>query len=330
MPANQPSFASRLSLTGAGVFILFCSVAAVAILFSRWHPWLDLFTHMTWHLFWGVCAVSLGALIAMLRSQDEVRRGWRIRLYVSLGGSVLFCSLAKPWEAVSSTDNDPAAEGIRMLSWNVLLTNTDLSEMEQSIKEFQPDVIVLIELDSQHESFVSALSKDYPYCEWTIRGAAGLGVFSKIAGTKIAQVDLAELSVPAMEIEIPAASGGAPLHALAVHTYSPAIDPDRTWLRNLQLEDVANWVERKGARSVVLGDLNITPWSYPFQELLREARLKDTRVGRGLFPTWPSVFGLFGIPIDHALVTEDLTVGYRGLIHRPQRSDHRGIALVVE
>jgi endonuclease/exonuclease/phosphatase (EEP) superfamily protein YafD len=330
MPASQSLFASRILLSLAGMVGLLCTIALVAILFSRWHPWLDLFTHMTWHLFWGASAVSLVSWIAMRKSQDDLRRSWRIRFLVLIGCSLVFFFLAKPWYAIGSVDNNPEARGLRILSWNVLLTNNDLSEIEQSIHALKPDVIVLIELSSQHEAFAKSLSQDYRYCEWTLRGTSGLGVFSKVPGTTISFVDLAELSVPAMEFAIPATLDRKQLDALAVHTYSPTINPERTWARDLQLGAIVDWVGTKGGRAVVIGDLNVTPWSFPFQKLLREANLMDTRIGRGLFPTWPAALGPFGIPIDHALVTEDLIVGYRGFMHHPRRSDHRGIVLVVE
>lgn len=330
MPFSQSTLASRVLLAGAGAIGLFCIVAVVAILFSRWHPWLDLFTHMTWHLFWGASAVSLIAWIAMRRCREELRRKWRIRFLVCLGCICLFCVFAKPWDAIPTAENNPNSRGLRIASWNVLFSNHDLSEIERSFAKWKPDIIVLIELGAQHESFAEKLAEEYPYSKWTLRGAAGIGVFSKIPGTSISFVDLAGLSVPAMEFEIPGSSERLPLHALAVHTYSPTMNPDRTWARDLQLSAVREWVGGKGERVMVLGDLNITPWSYPFQRLLRDSHLADTRVGRGVFPTWPSMLGPLGIPIDHALVSDDVRVSYRGLMHHPQRSDHRGITLVVE
>ncbi|MCU0715334.1 MAG: endonuclease/exonuclease/phosphatase family protein [Pirellula sp.] len=330
MPASQPSFASRILLAGAGVVGLFCAISLIAILFSRWHPWFDLFTHMTWHLFWGATAFSVVCWIAMRMSGDELRRSWQMRFLVCLGCSLVFFCFAKPWEVFPVVKNDPKAPGVRIASWNVLLSNQDLSELDRWREAWQPDVIVLIELSSPHESFLKELSKEYPYCEWTLRGASGIGVFSKIPGTVISFVDLAELSVPAMEFVIPASTERGALHALAVHTFSPRLNPDTTWARDLQLVAVKDWAQRVGERVLVIGDLNITPWSYPFQRLQRDAGLADTRVGRGLFPTWPAALSPFGIPIDHALVSEDLDVGYRGRMHHPRQSDHRGIALVVQ
>jgi endonuclease/exonuclease/phosphatase (EEP) superfamily protein YafD len=78
-------------------------------------------------------------------------------------------------------------------------------------------------------------------------------------------------------------------------------------------------------RSVlVMGDLNCSPWSPLFEELLVRAGLESTRKGFGIKPTWPSNMPPFLIPIDHVLATKehfqviDVRVGpYIGSDHYP-------------
>ena len=77
---------------------------------------------------------------------------------------------------------------------------------------------------------------------------------------------------------------------------------------------------------VLIGDFNCTPWSPAFRKLVSYSGLRDSRRGLGVQPTWPSPFGPFGIPIDHALVSKDLHVIDRSV--GPQvGSDHRGIVV---
>jgi endonuclease/exonuclease/phosphatase (EEP) superfamily protein YafD len=266
----------------------------------------------------------------MRKADPESQRAYFIRLIPVVGCSAVFILFANPWDAIPFAENDSRLSGTRIASWNVLMENSDLNEFEESLREFHPDLIVLIELSSLHESYAEKLAVEYPYRKWILLGAKGIGVFSKVPGTRIETVDLADLSVPAMEVTIPQPQGRPSLSLLAVHTYSPTMDPSRTRNRDIQLNAVSDWVQSKNGHAIVLGDLNITPWSYPFQRLLKDADLVDSRVGRGLYASWPSQLGSLGIPIDHALVSKDLQVRYRGLLHRPKRSDHRGISLVVE
>jgi len=94
--------------------------------------------------------------------------------------------------------------------------------------------------------------------------------------------------------------------------------------RNLSLQKVADLSVQFGGYLVVVGDLNVTPWSQHFRDLLDEGELKDGRAGHGILPTWPAGFLPLQIPIDHILVGSNLNVvslqTSNGL-----KSDHRTI-----
>ena len=77
--------------------------------------------------------------------------------------------------------------------------------------------------------------------------------------------------------------------------------------------------------------MNCTPFAITYTDMLRSAGLTDTRLGRGLLPTWTARWlkwsGL-GIPIDHVLI--------RGPLHVEQwergpvtSSDHRFVKVTL-
>jgi endonuclease/exonuclease/phosphatase family metal-dependent hydrolase len=74
---------------------------------------------------------------------------------------------------------------------------------------------------------------------------------------------------------------------------------------------------------VLLGDLNLTPYSPPFDRLLGDSGLRDVMQGQGWQPTWRAGFWPLALRIDHVLVSSDLcvedaTVGPTvGSDHRP-------------
>jgi len=75
---------------------------------------------------------------------------------------------------------------------------------------------------------------------------------------------------------------------------------------------------------LVMGDLNTTPWTAHFSEMLETGQLRDTRAGHGFHPTWPaSVFALH-IPIDYILVNEKIGVDHFESI-KLDGSDHRNV-----
>jgi endonuclease/exonuclease/phosphatase family metal-dependent hydrolase len=91
--------------------------------------------------------------------------------------------------------------------------------------------------------------------------------------------------------------------------------------RNEQLALLAERARAVTLPLVVVGDMNITPFSPWFQQLLVDGALRSAADGFGWQPSWPSFIPLAGIQIDHALVNSRVAVEHftRG---SPTGSDH--------
>lgn len=85
--------------------------------------------------------------------------------------------------------------------------------------------------------------------------------------------------------------------------------------RNTLIDQISQTAEESES-FIVLGDFNMTPWSPKF------STLPGTRAGNPRFSmTWPSIFPLLGMNIDHIMFSEDLElVEYE--ILRSIGSDH--------
>jgi endonuclease/exonuclease/phosphatase (EEP) superfamily protein YafD len=81
--------------------------------------------------------------------------------------------------------------------------------------------------------------------------------------------------------------------------------------RNQQLQTIASFLRPKTNPVLLLGDLNISPWSYYFEQLLTQANLRNSAYGWGVMPSWPVAFPALLIPIDHCLVSEGITIHQR-------------------
>ena len=77
---------------------------------------------------------------------------------------------------------------------------------------------------------------------------------------------------------------------------------------------------------IVLGDLNLTPWSPLFSDLEASTELTRARHGYGLAPTWYAKVGTFtmGLVLDHCLISDELEcVSHR--VGADIGSDHRAV-----
>ena len=98
----------------------------------------------------------------------------------------------------------------------------------------------------------------------------------------------------------------------------------RAAARNQQLVELAGRATAVKGPLIVAGDFNTTPYSPYFSEWLEASGLTDSRRGRTLSTSWPTMLRWVGIPIDHVAVNDGFTI----LSHRRLptfESDHYGV-----
>ncbi|MFM8401577.1 MAG: endonuclease/exonuclease/phosphatase family protein, partial [Pirellula sp.] len=183
----------------------------------------------------------------------------------------------------------------------------------------------------EHRKGLESLAKSYPYSFWAPRhNTQGLAILSRVPGTKSRELVMGSSQMLALDVRIPAGEySKVPIRLLGVHTASPN-EHGRFRVRDQQLADIAKWVKQSDGESIVLGDMNITPWSDAFKELLSSTNLVDSRRYRGYFATWPCGLGIVGIPIDHALVSPGLKILDRHCGFPTLDSDHQWIRMTID
>jgi len=199
----------------------------------------------------------------------------------------------------------------RVLTANVLYKSDDYDAMAELVATEDPDIVIIVEETPAWRDGLSALATSYAYQEHSgatarVRGVSGVGVYSK---TPLEVLPLG--SVPHRD-ERPALAlattlGGKEVTFVAVHPWTPHT-PGTYAKRNAQLTALAEFTASVGEHAIMVGDMNITPYSPDFEPLLASYGLESAREGRGWAPSWPAPLGWLGIPIDHAFVTGGIEV----------------------
>jgi len=106
-----------------------------------------------------------------------------------------------------------------------------------------------------------------------------------------------------------------------MHTRWP-IMPSLHALRGRSLDRAAKLVRAAPSRTVLVGDLNLTPYAPRFGHLLRASGLIDAFATRAWRPTWEAHVWPLALPIDYVLVPPHACVATAS-IGPDIGSDHR-------
>ena len=132
----------------------------------------------------------------------------------------------------------------------------------------------------------------------------GIAVLSRVAFVNLREVEL-DGQVPSILADFSFADGLISL--FATHPLPPGSGrPFRS--RNLQLTWLATLARESKNPAILIGDLNVTPWSPDYTRLVRDSGLRDVRRGYGILPTWPTMFPPMMIPLDHCLVSPRIAI----------------------
>jgi endonuclease/exonuclease/phosphatase (EEP) superfamily protein YafD len=208
----------------------------------------------------------------------------------------------------------PNGDRISVGHLNAQSRSVDVAALGRYLERLKPDVFVILDpLQSEVPQFGRAV----PGFTETATGSRQerpanyirAVVLSRVAVTGVGHPRDRAFGASAVEMTIPSSEGA--IAAVFFGTDSPTT-PARAHNRDRSLNAAARWSVVHGARRIVEGDFNATPWSPSFHRLVHDGRLTNSLDGFGLQVSWPESNVLLRIPIDHALLGPGLATTDRG------------------
>jgi len=138
----------------------------------------------------------------------------------------------------------------------------------------------------------------------------GIGLFSKFPLAENSIKYIGKSDFPSISSTIIVGSNS--FNIIATHTLPPR-NRNYSEIRNKQLADLATYIKTKKLPTILVGDLNITPYSHHFKEFVKESGLTDSTTIYGIQPTWPSFAASWGIPIDHVLHSNTIILAEKSI-----------------
>jgi endonuclease/exonuclease/phosphatase (EEP) superfamily protein YafD len=315
MQSNPTSLIRRFLFKSAD--LLNCLAALVVIilivstLFGR-YPFFELTVHFR-------IQYAIGAFICLILL--AAFRRWKFGLLLLICAVFNIVQITPYYLGSPHRVGDGETQKLRLMTANVAMRNESYLAFRQSVEVAAPDILVLQEVTEDWNREIQPLLAVYPYSKIVPKqGGAGLALFSRypLESTKV----LFEES--SMHPALVAAVNfyNTRLTVLLMHPLTP-MRPDKFANRNEQLKQAAVLMKSLPEPKLLVGDLNTTMWSPYYQDLIKESGLYDTRIGRGLYPTFESDLPQFlGIPIDHLLISETIEIENFSF-GDPTGSDHR-------
>ncbi len=314
---------SSISLTLTQGLVFAFLVATAISLFARVHWLADLFANLRMQQLIGL---SVTLLLCLLHRRPK-----------ATAIVALLIAFQIPWFVSASpqtvTDKQIRNAALSITFANVLTKNKRHDDIIADLTSRNPDVIAVVELDSALATKLSTeISAEFPYA--LIRpqdsGNFGIGLFSKYP---LRDQDVFELNLPIESIAATVTIAGQDYRIFATHPLPP-MGPSAYANRNLHLEQLADRIDTFRTQSpqtpvVLVGDLNLTPWSPLFADLEQSSGLHRVCEGLGVAPTWyrfPSF--PFGLVLDHGLISEQLHC-LSHVVGPDIGSDHRSITLTL-
>ncbi len=205
--------------------------------------------------------------------------------------------------------NDAARTGgprIRVLSANVQTSNHQHARLLSLVRQVDPDVVLLMEVDEGWGRALEPLAATHEHHLVVPRSDNfGIALYSRLPMADGQVLKDAPDGVPTIAATF--VKGTRSLTIIGTHPVPP-MTADAASARDRQLSRLAEWNRAWPKPLIVVGDLNVTPYAPAFRDFTRITGLRDSRRGFGVQATWPVSMPVLRIPIDHCLVSPEVTV----------------------
>ncbi len=222
-----------------------------------------------------------------------------------------------------ANEEAPADRCFTALSANVKVKNEGYGQVAEQIRQFDPDVLFLMETDQRWVDALEPVLAGYPHVDRHPQPKAfGLVFASRLAVSKSNIVENTHRDTPTLYATL-RTPDNRPIEFIGLHP-KPPLPKWNTELRDENIVNAGIQTPDRLPNAVVMGDFNDVPWSRTTTKFREQGDWRDPRIGRGTFPTFPANFLAFGWPLDQLMVKGQLKLASFEILP-DNGSDHRAV-----
>ncbi|MDQ5933069.1 MAG: hypothetical protein QG574_353 [Cyanobacteriota bacterium erpe_2018_sw_21hr_WHONDRS-SW48-000092_B_bin.40] len=225
--------------------------------------------------------------------------------------------------SATSNQAQTGATPLSLLQFNVNSSNTNYPKFDKLIERTKPDIVCVEEVSEGWREHFEKLKSIYPYQSVRARtDNFGIGILSKYKIVQESREPIGIAGVPTIfiEVTVPSEAGEKQIQVIATHP-PPPVGSSYTNMRDVQMHEIAKRIAQSQKLTILAGDFNCTPWCYIFTDFVKESGLLDSRLNKGIQPTWPTMLPYMVIPIDHVFMSPTIKCTER-TVQEDCGSDH--------
>ena len=198
---------------------------------------------------------------------------------------------------------------ISIISVNVLQYNNSYNKLIDLVEAYHPNILVTFETDEKWGKALSKIEKHYPNnINIPQDNTYGIHFYTNLRVIKFVKHHLISSEVPSIEAHLIDNENRAFIF-WGIHPPPPSPTEKATSKqKDAELMLVAKLVRAAKLPCIVTGDFNNVSWSRSSQLFAKVARLKDARLKKGLYGTFPASFPMLRFPLDLLFHSKDFVV----------------------
>lgn len=304
----------------------FCIATFSALAFVGFIGWpIELFAHFRVQ-YAVLLAMSIPYLLYL--EYSRLNRLYLASCIVALIANIAVVAFTSISFSTASNQTQAGATPLSLLQFNVNSSNTNYPKFDKLIERTKPDIVCVEEVSEGWRDHFEKLKSIYPYQSLRARtDNFGIGILSKYKIVHESREPIGIAGVPTIFVDIflpaksqPTESGKKLIQVIATHP-PPPLDSNYTNMRDIQMREIAKRIAQSQKLTILAGDFNCTPWCNIFTDFVKESGLLDSRLNKGIQPTWPTMLPYMVIPIDHIFMSPEIKCTERS-VEEESGSDH--------
>ncbi len=212
-------------------------------------------------------------------------------------------------DAVATQATDGHTVGILLA--NVLITNKQSGEFLEIVRDRDPDMLLVMEVDAWWMEQLTPLDETYPYTVKQPNDVAyGMALYSRFPLSATELKFFNKDDVPSIHTRVELPSGKAfVFHGM--HPVAPVPSkeyPDNKGEKEVAFDKLATMLANESLPILVAGDYNDVSWSHTARLFQDKRSLKNVRLGRGLYNTFDATSAFLRWPLDHFFVSKEFSL----------------------